>query len=577
MEQIVQDKINRWLTEEYDQKTQDTLRQSLKEGNEEELTDAFYKDLEFGTGGLRGIMGIGSNRMNKYTVGAATQGLANYIIKSFPNDEKKVAIAHDSRNNSDVFARIVADIFTANGIKVFFFTELRPTPQLSYAIRHYGCQSGVVITASHNPREYNGYKAYWNDGAQVLTPHDTNIIDEVKAISSNNEIRFEGNADLLVPVLEEIDAAYIQEVSNIIINKDIIRKQHDVKIVYTPIHGTGITMIPPVLQHLGFTNVNVVEEQAIPDGDFPTVVFPNPEEREAMSKALKMGEELNADIIMATDPDADRVGVGLKDHKGDYVLLNGNQTGAIIFYYILTAWKENNRFQGNEYIVSTIVTSPIMEKIAAHFDVQFYETLTGFKHIAKVIRDKEETEKFVCGGEESYGYMLGDYARDKDGVASCAAVAEMTAWATENNKSLFDVLMDIYMELGFYKEHMVPLVRKGRTGAEEIANMMTEFRTSPPTSLGGSKVVEIRDYQLQKTHDTVSKTSLDLVGFPKSNVLKFKTEDGSDISVRPSGTEPKIKFYVSVNAPLVTKEAYDEVNSALDEKIDRIAHDLKIN
>ncbi len=576
MEQIVKDKIELWLSNSYDAETRAELQSMIDEKKEDELTDAFYKDLEFGTGGLRGIMGVGSNRMNKYTVGAATQGLSNYLLKSFPNEEIKVAVAHDSRNNSSKFAKIVTDIFSANGIKVFFFKELRPTPELSFAIRYYGCKSGVVLTASHNPREYNGYKAYWDDGAQVLTPHDKNIINEVNAIENVSDIKFEGNNDLIVPVLEEIDAEYIKAVENVIINKDIIRKNSNVNIVYTPIHGTGITMVPRTLETLGFTNVNVVEEQSTPDGNFPTVVYPNPEEREAMSKALAMGQETNADLIMATDPDADRVGVGMKNHKGEYVLLNGNQTGAIIFYYILKAWEENNRFKGNEYIVSTIVTSPIMEKIAERFKVGFYKTLTGFKHIAKVIRDKEDVEKFVCGGEESYGYMLGDYARDKDGVASCAAVAEMTAWAAENNKSLFDVLMDIYMEIGFYKEHMTPLVRKGRSGAEEIAKMMVNFRNNPPKQIDGSTVHTIYDYQEQTILDVASGNVSKLEGFPVSNVLQYQTEDNAEISVRPSGTEPKIKFYISVNEAMNSRDEFDAIDARLGEKIDRICKELGI-
>lgn len=558
MEEIVATKIDKWLSGSYDIETKKILQNLIDEGKTEELTEAFYKDLEFGTGGLRGIMGVGSNRMNKYTVGAATQGLANYIIKSFPNEEKKVAIAHDSRNNSSNFAAIVRDIFTANGIKVYFFTELRPTPELSFAIRHFGCQSGVVITASHNPKEYNGYKAYWNDGAQVLTPHDKNIIDEVNAIESIEDIKFEGNSALVENVLESIDDAYYKAIENVIVSKEAIQKQHDINIVYTPIHGTGITSVPQTLKKLGFTNVNVVEEQAEPNGNFPTVVYPNPEEREAMSKALAIGEKTNADLIMATDPDSDRVGIGIKDNHGEYVLMNGNQTGAMIFFYILSAWKEQNLFKGNEYIVSTIVTTDLNERIAEHFGVNFYSTLTGFKHIAKVIRDKEGTEKFICGGEESYGYMVGDYARDKDGVASCAVLAEMAAWAKNRGISLFDLLIEIYQLLGFYKESMTPLVKKGRTGADEIKQMMVEFRANPPKSIDGSPIIKVLDYLKEDT------------GLPQSNVLQFITEDGTKLSVRPSGTEPKIKFYISVKSDLNSKDDFDKVNGELEAKIERI-------
>ena len=558
MEKIVEEKIEKWLNGAYDEKTKSELQQMVDSNQEEELTEAFYKDLEFGTGGLRGIMGIGSNRMNKYTVGAATQGLANYINKSFPNEEKKVAIAHDCRNNSDYFAAIVRDVFTANGIKVYFFTEMRPTPELSYTIRHFGCQSGVVLTASHNPKEYNGYKAYWNDGAQVLTPHDKNIIDEVNAITDIADVKFDGNSALVENILEEIDDAYITEIEKVILNKDIIKKQSNVNIVYTSIHGTGIKMVPKTLERLGFTNINIVEEQAPTSGDFPTVVYPNPEEREAMSMALAQGEKTNADLIMATDPDSDRVGIGIKDNHGKYVLMNGNQTGAMIFYYILSAWKENNRFKGNEMIVSTIVTTDLNERIAEHFDVNFYSTLTGFKHIAKIIREKEGVEKFVCGGEESYGYMVGDYARDKDGVASIAVLAEMAAWAKNRGISLFDLLIEIYIELGFYKESMTPLVKKGRSGAEEINKIMVDFRNNPLTSIDGSKIIQTIDYNNDDT------------GLPKSNVLQFLTEDGTKLSVRPSGTEPKIKFYISVKADLDSKDNFDKVNAELETKIDRI-------
>ena len=509
MEKVVEDKIQQWLNGNYDEDTKAKLQEMIDSNQEDELMESFYKDLEFGTGGLRGLMGIGSNKMNKYTVGTATQGLANYLNKSFPDVEKKVAIAHDCRNNSAYFASIVRDVFTANGIKVYFFTEMRPTPQLSYTIRHFGCQSGVVLTASHNPKEYNGYKAYWDDGAQVLTPHDKNIIDEVNAIKDITEVKFDGNPDLVENILEKIDDEYIQKIDSIIINKEVIKKENDVNIVFTPIHGTGITLVPKTLEKLGFTNVNIVEEQATPSGDFPTVIYPNPEEREAMSKALTLGKDTHADLIMATDPDSDRVGIGIKNNNGEYVLMNGNQTGAMIFYYILSAWKDKNLFKGNEYIVSTIVTTDLNERIAEHFGVKFYSTLTGFKYIAKIIREKEGIEKFVCGGEESYGYMVGDYARDKDAVAACAILAEMAAWAKNKGISLFDLMIEIYQQLGFYKESMTSLVKKGRSGASEINEMMVNYRNNPPTQIAGSNIIKKIDYQNDDT------------GLPKSNVLQF--------------------------------------------------------
>ena len=564
MEKVVEDKIQQWLNGNYDEDTKAKLQEMIDSSQEEELIESFYKDLEFGTGGLRGLMGIGSNKMNKYTVGTATQGLANYLNKSFPNVEKKVAIAHDCRNNSSYFASIVRDVFTANGIKVYFFTEMRPTPQLSYTIRHFGCQSGVVLTASHNPKEYNGYKAYWDDGAQVLTPHDKNIIDEVNAIKDITEVKFDGNPNLVENILEKIDDEYIQKIESIVINKEVIKQENNVNIVFTPIHGTGITLVPKTLEKLGFTNINIVEEQATPSGDFPTVVYPNPEEREAMSKALTLGKDTNADLIMATDPDSDRVGIGIKNNKGEYVLMNGNQTGAMIFYYILSAWKDKSLFTGNEYIVSTIVTTDLNERIAEHFGVKFYSTLTGFKYIAKIIREKEGIEKFICGGEESYGYMVGDYARDKDAVAACAILAEMTAWAKNKGISLFDLMIEIYQKLGFYKESMTSLVKKGRSGASEINEMMINYRNNPPAKIAGSNIIKKIDYLNDNT------------GLPKSNVLQFFTEDGTKLSIRPSGTEPKIKFYISVKADLHSKEEYNRVNVELEHKIEQINQELDL-
>jgi phosphoglucomutase len=554
----VKNKALEWLHSNIDQEAKTDIQRMLDAKDETELVDSFYKDLEFGTGGLRGLMGIGSNRINKYTIGKATQGLSNYLLKAFPGQQVSVAIAHDSRNNSDFFAEITASVFSANGIKVFFFTELRPTPELSFAIRTLGCKSGVVLTASHNPKEYNGYKAYWDDGAQVTPPHDVNIIEEVVAIASIDDIKFEKNADLIVNIGRDIDEKYLAEVKNLSLSPEVISKQKDLKIVFSPIHGTGITLVPEILKDFGFENVHVVQEQATPDGNFPTVVYPNPEESEAMSLALKQAKEIDADLIMATDPDADRVGIGAKNHHGEFQLINGNQAASMLIYYMLKVWSAKGKLDGNQFVIKTIVTTDLILDIARKFEVESYETLTGFKYIAAVIKELEGKKKFIVGGEESYGYLVGDFVRDKDAISSCAMLAEMTAWAKEQGMGVFDLLTEVYKEFGFYKESLISITRKGKAGAEEIQQMMKELRANPPKTIQGSPVTKLYDYQSSEVTDLASgvKEKLD---FPKSNVLQFTTEDGTKVSARPSGTEPKIKFYFSVKAPLESAEAYDAV------------------
>jgi len=576
MDKAIKEKANKWLNSNIDQDAKDDIIRMLDNPDQSELIDSFYKDLEFGTGGLRGIIGIGSSRINKYTVGAATQGLANYLISCYPDQEISVAIAHDSRIKSDYFAETTASIFSANGIKVYFFKELRPTPELSFAIRHFGCQSGVVLTASHNPKEYNGYKAYWNDGGQMVPPHDVNVIKEVAKITDFDMIKFNRDESKIIYIGEEVDNAYLDKISQLVLSHDAIRNQKDLKIVFTPIHGTGITLVPKVLDKIGFKNVHVVAEQAEPDGNFPTVVYPNPEESEAMTLALKEAEKLDADIIMATDPDADRVGIAVKNHHGEFQLLNGNQTGSLIVYYLLRRWKENNKLDGDQFIVKTIVTTDLIHKIAEKYQVEYFNTLTGFKYIAEVIRQLEGQRQFIGGGEESYGYMIGDFVRDKDAIASCMVIAEMTAWAKDQGKSLMDVLIDMYVEFGFYKEKLISIVKKGMTGAQEIEQMMVQLRENPPSEIAGVKLIKTIDYNASVEKDIVEGTEKS-IDYPKSNVLQFFTEDGSKISARPSGTEPKIKFYFSVNEPLKNKDDFDKVDAELDEKIERIISDLKLN
>ncbi len=552
-----EEKAQQWLDSKSVDETTKKQIKNLQENNKEEFEESFYKDLEFGTGGLRGIMGVGSNRMNKYTLGMATQGLSNYLNKTFKEHGVSVAIAHDCRNNAEEFAKVVADVFTANNIKVFFFHSLRPTPELSFAIRHLGCKSGVVLTASHNPKEYNGYKAYWTDGAQMVAPHDLNVMNEVQSISSIDDVHFERKEALIEIIGEDVDEAYLEEVKKISLFPDATEQDKSINIVFSSIHGTGITLVPKALEMYGFKNVHIVEEQAEPNGNFPTVVYPNPEEKEAMSMALAKGKEVDADIVMATDPDADRVGIAIKNAKNEFELLNGNQTGSLLIYYLLSRWSELGKLDGNQYIVKTIVTTELFKNIADAYQVESFDTLTGFKNIAAVIRELEGKKTFIGGGEESYGYMISDYVRDKDAIASVAMISEMTAYVKSQGKTLYDYLIEMYLKFGFYREDLVSITKKGKSGSEEIKAMMTRFREEPPKSLAGTKVVEVRDYQKSTILEMESgkKSRLD---FPSSNVLQFLLEDGSKISARPSGTEPKIKFYVSVKGKLHSKESFEE-------------------
>jgi phosphoglucomutase len=574
IDQSTQTTINQWLSGHYDDKTKSEIQELVDRNATTELTDAFYKSLEFGTGGLRGIMGAGSNRINKYTIGTATQGLANYLNNKYPGEKISVAIAHDSRNNSDYFAGITADVFSANGIHVYFFEALRPTPELSFAVRHFGCKSGVMLTASHNPKEYNGYKAYGADGGQFTSPDDKLVIDEVNKIKSIDEVKFDridANVELIG---EAVDKLYLDGITALSISPEAIKRQHDLKIVYSPIHGTGITLVPKALEQFGFTNVTIVEEQSKPDGNFPTVVYPNPEEKDALTLAMNKAKQIDADLVLATDPDADRVGIAVKDNDGEWVLLNGNQTGSLLINYLLSAWQEGGKLDGNQFIVKTIVTSNLIEEIAKKKDVTYYNTLTGFKYIGQLMTELEGKKYFIGGGEESYGYLIGDLVRDKDAVVSAAFISEMTAYYKDKGASLYNALLDMYVEYGLYKEDLVSLTKKGKTGAEEIKAMMVKFRENPPSTLGGSKVSVLKDYELsQETDLTTGKvTKLD---YPTSDVLQFITEDGSIVSARPSGTEPKIKFYCSVNAPLADRADFARVNEELGDKIKAIMADLQ--
>jgi phosphoglucomutase len=563
-----------WLGNEFNEETRKEVAEML-EKDEKKLIDAFYQDLEFGTGGLRGIMGAGTNRMNIYTLGMATQGLSNYIIKQCGNKGISVAIAHDCRNNSRLFAESAADIFSANGFDVYLFEALRPTPELSFAIRHFKCQSGVVITASHNPPEYNGYKAYWNDGGQVVAPHDEAIIEEVRKIKSVKEIKFEGKKDKIRIIGKETDDLFLSEVLKMSHNPEIIKKYSDMPIVYTPIHGTGVTLIPPALKLFGFKNIISVPEQDKVDGNFPTVKSPNPEEPGALKMAIEKAMETGAELVMASDPDADRLGIACRNKKGEFILLNGNQTCVLLTYYILSQYREKNKFKGNEFIIKTIVTTYLLDTIAEKHKVECFNVLTGFKFFAELIRNLEGRKKYIGGGEESYGFLPGDYVRDKDAVASCALMAEAAAWAKSRGKTLYEMLIDIYLEHGLYKEKLVNIVRKGADGAREIRDMMKGYRTNPPKMINNSRVVTINDYDSLYSTDclTGKKTKIDL---QKSDVLQFFLEDGSKISVRPSGTEPKIKFYFSVNTKLVSLEKFDETEKFLDHRIAAIVNDMKL-
>jgi len=573
LETSIQKKINTWLTGNYDTITKQKIQKLIDTNATTELTDAFYKDLEFGTGGLRGIMGEGSNRINKYTIGTATQGLCNFLKKKYPNQKIKVAIAHDSRNLSDFFARTTAEVFSANNIHVYFFKALRPTPLLSFAVRQLGCKSGVVITASHNPKEYNGYKAYGEDGGQFVSPDDIAVMDEVGKIAAIDEVNFNFFEENIEFLGDNIDQLYLDKITSLSVSPDAIKKQHDLKIVFSPIHGTGITLVPKALEMFGFTNVILVDEQIVPDGNFPTVIYPNPEEKEALTLALKKAQLTNADLVLATDPDADRVGIAIKNLEGNFELLNGNQTGSLLVNYMLSAWENKGKFTGKEYIVKTIVTSNLIDKIAEAKKVNCYNTLTGFKFIGQIMTELAGKEVFIVGGEESYGYLIGDFVRDKDAVVSCAFIAEMTAFYKNQGSSLYEALIDMYVQYGFYKEKLVSITKKGKTGAEEIVAMMEGFRNNPPASLGGAKVITLKDYELQKETNLLT-GEITEIALPKSDVLQFITVDGSIISARPSGTEPKIKFYCSVNKVLKSKEDFVIIDKQLDDKIASIMLDL---
>lgn len=573
----VRSKAQVWLNGDYDAETKKKVQEMLDAEDSTELIECFYKDLEFGTGGLRGIMGVGTNRMNIYTVGAATQGLANYLRKNYgKNAEIKVVVGHDCRNNSRLFAETTANIFSANGIKVYLFEDLRPTPEISFAIRELGCQSGVVVTASHNPKEYNGYKAYWEDGAQVIPPHDTGIISEVNKIKDIKDIKFQGDSSLIEIIGENVDRVYLDKIKALSLSPDVVARQKDLKIVYTPIHGTGITLIPRALKMFGFENVYGVDSQNVISGDFPTVVSPNPEEPAALKLAVERAKEIDADIVMASDPDADRMGIAVKNDKGEWILMNGNQTAQMFIYYLIRRNKELGKLKGNEYIVKTIVTTEQIAAMAKAYKVPYFDVYTGFKWIANVMREQEGKKRYIGGGEESYGFLVQDFVRDKDAVSACVMMAEICAWAKDNGKSLYELIQDIYLEFGFSKEKGISVVKKGKAGAEEIKKMMTQLRSCPPEEIAGSKVVVIKDYASLRRIDLVSGTSTQMEMPETANVLQYFTEDGTKISVRPSGTEPKIKFYVEVRLPLKERSEYDAVNAAADTKIEAVKKSLGV-
>ncbi|HNX06127.1 MAG TPA: phospho-sugar mutase [Bacteroidales bacterium] len=562
-------KAQQWLTDDYDEETRRQVQQMIDK-NPEELVESFYKNLEFGTGGLRGIMGAGTNRMNKYTVGMATQGLANYLKKMFPGQEQiKVAVAFDSRNNSIYFAQITAEILSANDCRVFLFEDLRPTPELSFSVRHLGCQSGIVITASHNPKEYNGYKVYWDDGGQLVNPHDKNVIEEVMKVTSVSMVKFLAKPENITIIGEDVDSVYLSEVKKLSFIPEIIQKFKDVPIVYTSLHGSGITLVPKALKLFGFENIHLLEAQATPDGNFPTVKSPNPEEQAAMSMAIDKAKEINAELVLATDPDADRVGVAIKKPQGGYMLLNGNQTASLLIFYLLKKWKDSGKLSGREYIVKTIVTTELLAEMARKNGVEFYDVLTGFKFIAEIIRKNEGKKTFIGGGEESYGYLVSDFVRDKDAVIACCMIAECLIFAKSNGKTLFEMLMDIYKEYGFYYESLLSVTKKGKSGAEEIKMMMEKFRSNPPKSINNSEVVLIKDYFLQQEYG-ITTNEIIPIDLPKSDVLQFFTQDGSKITIRPSGTEPKIKFYFGIKTELADSSRYEETETKCKQKIDEI-------
>ena len=574
LEQLVMSKAQKWLEGNYDEATKAQVKY-LIDNDKKELTECFYKDLEFGTGGLRGIMGVGSNRMNEYTVGMATQGLSNYLKECFAGQEVKVAVAHDSRNNSRFFAERVADIFASNGFKVYLFDELRPTPELSFAIRELGCQSGVVVTASHNPKEYNGYKAYWADGAQVTPPHDKNIIAEVEKITSIDQIELGKNPENITILGKEFDDIYLARIKGLSMAPEAVAKNHDMKIVYSPMHGAGVKLVPASLRNFGFTNIIMVEEQSVVDGNFPTVASPNPEERATMSMAIELARKEGAELVIATDPDADRIAIAVLDDKGEYVLLNGNQTMVLLLSYMLTRWGELGKLDGKQFVIKTIVTSEMVKAVADAYGVKCYDCLTGFKYIAKIIRENEGKTTYIGGGEESFGFLAGDFVRDKDAVSACALAAEAMAWAKEKGLTLHEWLKELYVKYGFYREGLVSVVRKGKEGAEEIQKMMIDMRTNPPKTILGSPVVKINDFLSLEQTDVVAGTKTPIEQ-DKSNVLQFFTEDGTKVSVRPSGTEPKIKFYFGVCAPLCCTARFDEVQAELDAKIEAIKKELNL-
>lgn len=569
-------RIEEWLNGNYDEATKTTIRQHIENEDADWLTDGFYKDLEFGTGGLRGIMGVGSNRVNKYTLGKATQGFSNYLLKKYADEaEIKVVIAHDCRNNSDVFAGYTADIFSANGIKVYYFESLRPTPELSFAIRELGCHGGVMLTASHNPKEYNGYKAYDKNGCQLVSPVDKAVMEEVQKVASIEEINFERNTDLVEIIGAEMDEKFYQALVDLSISKDVIERQQDLKIVFSPIHGTGGVSVPPVLERFGFKNVTLVEEQMTYDGNFPTVIYPNPEEQEALTLAIKKAKEIDADLVMATDPDADRVGIAVKNTACEFVLMNGNQAASMLILYVLEAWEKAGKLTDKEYIVKTIVTTYMIDAIAESKGVDCYNVLTGFKYIGEMMTKFEGSRYFLAGGEESYGYLVGEHARDKDAVVACAMLAEMVAYHKDNGSSMYEALLDAYQKYGFYLERLVSLKKEGKKGAEEIQAMLKSLRETPPTTLGGSKVTMIKDYLSSESKNMLD-GSVEAIDLPSSNVLQFFTENGSIISARPSGTEPKVKFYCSVNSALEDKANYEKINVILNNRLDAILKDLGV-
>ena len=574
MDNNIQSKVDKWLNGNFEESVKLAIRE-MQQSNPDELADAFYKNLEFGTGGLRGIMGIGTNRMNKYTVGMATQGYANYLMKSFEG-EISVAIGHDCRNNSRDFAKITANVFAANGIKVYLFESLRPTPEISFTIRHLKCKGGVVCTASHNPKEYNGYKAYWDDGAQLVPPHDKNVIIEVEKIESVDDVKWDGGESNITIIGKEIDKLYLDMVQRLSIYPEKCKEQHDLKIVYTPIHGSGIMLVPDALKQLGFDNVHIVKEQSVPDGNFPTVIYPNPEETETMSIGLNQAKELDADILLGTDPDADRVGIGVKNNKGEWILMNGNQTALLAFNYMIEARRAKGIAQPNDMVVKTIVTTNMIDVIAKENDVACYNVLTGFKWIASLIKQKEGKENYIVGGEESFGLMIGNEIRDKDSVSACTILCEMAAYEKSKGRSLFDKLIDLYIQYGFYKESLVSITKKGMNGAAEISAMMEQFRNNPYKSLDGIRIKELKDFQLQVGKNLIDGTEWK-IDLPKSNVLQFVLEDDSVISARPSGTEPKIKFYFSVNTKLIERDKFEETEFQLDQKISRIIKEMNLN